>query len=167
MPVVAPQHEVAIADQPKTKDCESSVPTCRPRTLTPLADADLSSPNQSIGGNVRCCPRQGTLRQSVGRLLNLVRLATALPFRDMQRGFRLFSPAAHEPIFSCQRMDGLSPDVDHLMIARLHGSRVAAVPASWNNTDVSKRTLPKTPRSLADPVRLESKPRAEFPRGKS
>jgi dolichyl-phosphate beta-glucosyltransferase len=82
---------------------------------------------------------QPALREWSGRAFNLVmRLATGLPFRDTQCGFKLFRQDAARAIFERQRLEGFGFDVEDLMIARLHGFKVVEVPVRWDNVDGTK-----------------------------
>ncbi len=57
---------------------------------------------------------------------------------DSQRGFKVFSAAAAEAVFSRQAMTGWGFDVEILVIARLHGFRICEVPVHWVNPPDSK-----------------------------
>ena len=124
-----------------------------------LTDADLSTPIEEIGkllpflqergfggaiGSRGVDPTtvkvpQGLLRRSMGKTFNLlVRLATGLPFRDTQCGFKLLDREAFLPIFRVARVDRFSYDVEILMLAHRRGIRVAEVPVLWRNSPQSK-----------------------------
>jgi dolichyl-phosphate beta-glucosyltransferase len=124
-----------------------------------LTDADLSTPIEEIGkllplldgggyggaiGSRAVDPAtvevpQGWQRRTMGKTFNfLVRLLTGLAFRDTQCGFKLLDRKAFGPIFARARVDRFSYDVEILMLARLHGVRVAEVPVIWRNSTLSK-----------------------------
>jgi dolichyl-phosphate beta-glucosyltransferase len=124
-----------------------------------LTDADLSTPIEEIGkllpflvdkgyggaiGSRGVDPStvkvpQGLLRRSMGKTFNrLVRLATGLPFRDTQCGFKLLDREAFLPIFRVARVDRFSYDVEILMLAHRRGIRIAEVPVVWRNSPLSK-----------------------------
>jgi len=82
---------------------------------------------------------QAALREMSGRVFNVImRLATGLPFRDTQCGFKLFRNDAARVIFPRQRLDGFGFDVEDLVIARLHGLKVVEVPVRWDNVEGTK-----------------------------
>jgi dolichyl-phosphate beta-glucosyltransferase len=118
-----------------------------------MTDADLSTPIEELprlehaleGGvqiaigsralaGARIEVRQPWYRENMGRLFNLFVRALAVPgVRDTQCGFKLFSAAAADTVFSAARLDGFSFDVEALYIARQLGYRIAEVPVSWRN----------------------------------
>ena len=77
---------------------------------------------------------QPALREWSGRCFNwLMRFVTGLPFRDTQCGFKLYRGGAAQAIFSRQRLDGFSFDVEDLMIAKVRGIPAIEVPVRWSN----------------------------------
>jgi glycosyltransferase involved in cell wall biosynthesis len=122
-------------------------------------DADLSSPIEEVEKLLAAVEReqaaaaigsraldrslvgvhQAPLREWSGRVFNVVmRLATGLPFRDTQCGFKLYRRDAALAIFERQRLEGFGFDVEDLMIARLHGFKVVEVPVRWDNVEGTK-----------------------------
>jgi glycosyltransferase involved in cell wall biosynthesis len=82
---------------------------------------------------------QSAFRELSGRTFNVImRLVTGLPFRDTQCGFKLFQAAAAREIFSRQKLDGFSFDVEDLVIAKAQGHRAIEVPVVWNNVEGTK-----------------------------
>ena len=125
-------------------------------------DADLSAPieeldklwaavgraNASIAIGSRALDRsligvhQPRLREFVGRVFNrLMRVATGLPFRDTQCGFKLFESRAAKEVFSRQQLDGFGFDVEVLFIAKSLGRKAIEVPVRWNNVEGTKVSL--------------------------
>ena len=118
-------------------------------------DADLSTPLDEVGkfldyfaahpgddvliGNRRhhgshIGRAQGRVRENLGRLFNaLVTRAGLLPggWGDTQCGFKMFRHAAAQEIFSRQRLDGFSFDVEALALADGLGLRVVDLPVAW------------------------------------
>ena len=95
--------------------------------------------------------RQAAFREYSGRFFNLVmRLTTGLPFRDIQCGFKLFRRDAAQAIFSRQRLDGFSFDVEDLYIAKKLGIPVVEVPVRWSNVEGTKVSLASGLRSFQD-----------------
>ena len=69
--------------------------------------------------------RQPFYRENMGRLFNLFVRALAVPgLKDTQCGFKLFTAAAAEAVFSAARLDGFSFDVEALFLARKKGYRI-------------------------------------------
>jgi dolichyl-phosphate beta-glucosyltransferase len=82
---------------------------------------------------------QSALREMSGRAFNVVmRGITGLSFRDTQCGFKLFRADAAREIFSRQRLDGFSFDVEDLVIAKVLGIKAIEVPVIWSNVEGTK-----------------------------
>ena len=134
-------------------------------------DADLSSPLEEVakleaavqkhGAVVAIGSRaldrsligvhQAALREWGGRVFNLVmRVATALPYKDTQCGFKLFRRDAAEVIFDRQLLDGFGFDVEDLVIAKVHGLKVVEVPVRWNNVEGTKVGALSSARAFSD-----------------
>lgn len=117
---------------------------------TPIAELDkLFASAQQAGADIAIGSRaldrslvgvhQSAFREMSGRLFNVImRMITGLPFRDTQCGFKLFRAQAASEIFSRQRLEGFSFDVEDLMIAKLLGYRAVEVPVIWNNVEGTK-----------------------------
>jgi glycosyltransferase involved in cell wall biosynthesis len=83
--------------------------------------------------------RQPLLRDFRGRIFNiLMRLATGLPFKDTQCGFKAFRREAAVAIFSVQRIEGFGFDPEVLYIARKHDFKMLEIPVIWNHCEGSK-----------------------------
>ena len=77
---------------------------------------------------------QGRVRRNLGRVFNtLVTRAGLLPggWADTQCGFKAFRHGAAQEIFSRQRLDGFSFDVEVLALAGGLGLRVVDLPVAW------------------------------------
>lgn len=71
-------------------------------------------------------------RHMIGRVLNsIVKLAATPDFEDTQCGFKMFTQAAAEDLFSVQRMTGIGFDVELIYIAQKRGYRIVDVPITW------------------------------------
>jgi glycosyltransferase involved in cell wall biosynthesis len=124
-----------------------------------FSDADLSSPIEEADKLFAAARRDGAaiaigsraldrslvgvhqpaLREWSGRFFNVVmRLATGLPFRDTQCGFKLYRRDAARAVFSRQLLEGFGFDVEDLAIGRIHGFRTVEVPVRWNNVEGTK-----------------------------
>lgn len=101
---------------------------------------------------------QPFLREYSGRVFNLVmRLVTGLSFADTQCGFKLYSAAAAEAVFSRQLMDGFSFDVEDLVIAQRLGLRAYECGVRWDNVEGSKVTLLGGLSSFGDLFRIRTR----------
>ncbi len=115
-----------------------------------LADADWSMPVEEIlrflppqapAGDILIGTREGPgairynepwYRHLIGRVFNWMVQLLALPgIRDSQCGFKCFRADVAERIFPCQRLMGMSFDVEILFIARRMGYHIVEVPISW------------------------------------
>ena len=140
-----------------------------------ITDADLSSPIEeldclfaaveerkvdiAIGSRAidrsKVSVRQPAFREFSGRFFNLVmRVATGLPFKDTQCGFKLFHSRTIEPIFSRQVIDGFGFDVEDMLLAKLLNLKVAEVPVRWANVEGTKVSLMSGLNGFLDLVRV-------------
>jgi len=78
-------------------------------------------------------------RELGGRVFNgIVRVATGLPFKDTQCGFKAFRSAKCKPILQAATIDRFAFDVELLYLAKLSGLRSCEVPVRWDHNDGSK-----------------------------
>jgi glycosyltransferase involved in cell wall biosynthesis len=138
-----------------------------------VTDADLSSPLEEVDKLFTAAGRkqaaiaigsraldrslvgvhQPALREWSGRFFNVVmRLATGLPFRDTQCGFKLYRRDAAQAVFPRQRLEGFGFDVENLMIARIHGIPTVEVPVRWDNVEGTKVSAFTGARAFSDLV---------------
>jgi dolichyl-phosphate beta-glucosyltransferase len=141
-------------------------------------DADLSAPIEELGKLFSAAQRESAvvaigsraldrklvkvhqpmMREFSGRAFNVVmRMVTRLPFRDTQCGFKLFRQDAAREIFSRQKEEGFSFDVEDLVIARALGLRSIEVPVEWSNVEGTKVSLSQGMKSFADLVRIRGR----------
>ena len=98
---------------------------------------------------------QPAFRELSGRCFNLVmRMVTGLPFRDTQCGFKLYRADAARKIFSLQKQEGFSFDVEDLLIAKKLGVRTLEVPVRWANVEGTKVRLSQGIMSFLDLVKI-------------
>jgi dolichyl-phosphate beta-glucosyltransferase len=98
---------------------------------------------------------QSAMRELSGRFFNLVmRTVKGIPFRDTQCGFKLYRANAAREVFSRQKLDGFSFDVEDLYIARLLGIPAVEVPVRWANVEGTKVSALTGLQSFADLVRI-------------
>ncbi len=94
---------------------------------------------------------QSAVRELSGRAFNVImRMATGLPFRDTQCGFKLYRSDAARAVFSRQLLDGFSFDVEDLFIARKLGIPSTEVPVRWANVEGTKVSALTGIKSFAD-----------------
>lgn len=99
---------------------------------------------------------QSALRELSGRCFNLVmRTVTGLPFRDTQCGFKLYRASAAREVFSRQKLDGFSFDVEDLYIASMLDIAAVEVPVRWANVEGTKVSAFTGLQSFADLVRIK------------
>ncbi|MEI6659908.1 MAG: dolichyl-phosphate beta-glucosyltransferase [bacterium] len=60
---------------------------------------------------------------------------------DTQRGFKLFTAAASEKIFSMATIDRFGFDIEVLVLAKKLGYKIKEVPVAWKNSDESTVSL--------------------------
>ena len=78
--------------------------------------------------------RQSLLRQFYGRSFNLLlQILLGLKFKDTQCGFKAFSRAAAQKLFSIQTIDGWGFDAELLYLACKLRLRVDEVPVLWSD----------------------------------
>lgn len=78
-------------------------------------------------------------REFMGKTFNkFVQLMVIKGIKDTQCGFKGFTAAAAEDIFSRTKIDGFSFDVEALYLAKKAGYRIDEVPVEWYNDDRSK-----------------------------
>jgi len=83
--------------------------------------------------------RQSRMRELAGRAFNLVlRMATGLPFKDTQCGFKAFRMSVCRPLVEAGTIDGFGFDIELLYEAHRAGLRIREIPVRWNHCDGSK-----------------------------
>ena len=132
-----------------------------------ICDADLSMPIEEVAKflppaldsyDVAIASREApgarrynepAYRHFQGRVFsNLVKIFALPGFEDTQCGFKCFSARAAQEIFSVQKFDGMSFDVEALFIARKRGYKILEVPIEWYYRSES-RVHP-----ILDPLRM-------------
>lgn len=115
-----------------------------------ICDADLSMPIQEVskflppkleGYGVAIGSREApgarrfnepAYRHLMGRVFsNLVKIFAMPGFEDTQCGFKCFRDEVAADVFSVQKLNGMSFDVEVLYIARKRGYRIVEVPIDW------------------------------------
>ena len=132
-------------------DADLSMPIAELTKFLPPAvtGCDVAIGSREVAGSRRF--NEPPYRHFQGRVFsNLVKLFALPGFEDTQCGFKCFSAAAAEDLFSVQVFDGMSFDVEVLYIAVQRGYRVQEIPIDWYYRAES-RVNP-----IADPVRMLS-----------
>jgi len=111
-----------------------------PKLIEPIANGhvDVAFGSRAVNRSLIGI-RQPWRREYAGRVFNLlVRLATGLPFRDTQCGFKAFRLDACHLILRAARIHGFAFDVELLWLARSGGLRIREIPVRWNHAEGSK-----------------------------
>ena len=123
-----------------------------------FTDADLSTPieevpkflthlqkDQDVVIGSRALPgsqveiHQNFFRETMGKVFNLI--ARTLAFKgvhDSQCGFKGFRRQAAQKLFSLQKLDGFSFDVEIVYLAQKLGLRLLELPVIWRNSAQSR-----------------------------
>ncbi|MBX7258718.1 MAG: glycosyltransferase family 2 protein [Candidatus Hydrogenedentes bacterium] len=131
-------------------DADASTPIEEVEKLWPQfkSGADIVIGSRAMPGS-EVQSHQAWYRENMGRIFNVILRALGLThFRDTQCGFKGFSAAACEIVFTRQTIEGFGFDVELLYIAAKHGMRVVQVPVRWRN---SKKT---TVNPITDSARM-------------
>jgi len=92
---------------------------------------------------------QSWLREHMGKTFNLLmRLSTGIDMPDTQCGFKAMRQQASHAVFSQQKLDGFSFDVEMLFLAQQLGYNTAEIPVQWINEPNSKV------RMFIDPLKM-------------
>ena len=96
--------------------------------------------------------RQSRAREIAGRAFNRVlRLATGLPFKDTQCGFKAFRMDVCRPLVEAGTIDGFGFDIELLYEAHRAGLKMREIPVRWDHREGSKVNLLRDgSRMLAD-----------------
>jgi dolichyl-phosphate beta-glucosyltransferase len=116
------------------------------RELARLEEALSAGADVAIGSRAKASRdtqvRTVLHRKLLGRMFNAWVNALLLPtYADTQCGFKLFTRPAAQFLFSRQRSERFSFDVELLYIARKAELKVSEVPINWNNVPGSKVNL--------------------------
>jgi dolichyl-phosphate beta-glucosyltransferase len=98
---------------------------------------------------------QSSFREWSGRTFNVImRTVTGLKFSDTQCGFKLYRRDAAQIVFSRQKLDGFSFDVEDLYIAKKEGLTAIEVPVHWANVEGTKVSMSQGMKSFADLLKI-------------
>lgn len=113
-------------------DADLSMPIEEVNKFIPpvLVDFDIAIASREVPGAKRY--NEPILRHWIGRIFNLFVQISAVPgFRDTQCGFKCFRSKVAEDLFSVQKLDGWTFDVEVLFIALQRGYQIVEVPINW------------------------------------
>jgi len=101
---------------------------------------------------------QSWLREHMGKTFNLLmRLSTGIDMPDTQCGFKAMRKQASHAVFTQQKLDGFSFDVEMLFLAQRLAYNIAEIPVQWINEPNSKvRMLIDPLKMFADILRIRS-----------
>jgi dolichyl-phosphate beta-glucosyltransferase len=121
-------------------DADESTPI---REVEKLYEALRSGSDVAIGSrdvaSSKLTRHQSALREAGGKLFNRFVQMLAVPgIHDTQCGFKLFTRAAAQNIFSRCQIDNFSFDVEALYIARQLGYTISEVGIEWHHCEGSK-----------------------------
>jgi dolichyl-phosphate beta-glucosyltransferase len=137
-------------------DADFSMPVEQIERFLPplLPEADVAIGSREAAGARRF--DEPRFRQLTGRVFTLaVKLLVMGGFEDTQCGFKCFRAAVAEDLFSRQRLDGWSFDVEVLFLARKRGYHIREVPIPWYyHSDSRIQVFRDSLRMFADLVRI-------------
>jgi dolichyl-phosphate beta-glucosyltransferase len=130
-----------------------------------FTDADLSTPidevvkflarlekDQDVVIGSRALPgsqveiHQNFLRETMGKVFNLIaQLWTFKGVHDSQCGFKCFRREAAQKLFTLQKLDGFSFDVEIVYLAQKLGLRLLELPVIWRNSAQSRVQVLRDP----------------------
>ncbi len=100
------------------------------RFLPPRVTADVAIGSREASGARRF--GEPTYRHLMGRVFaQVVKLIVLRGFEDTQCGFKCYRARAAQAVFSRQRLEGWTFDVEDLFLARRLGFSIADVPIPW------------------------------------
>jgi dolichyl-phosphate beta-glucosyltransferase len=142
-------------------DADLSAPiTEAPKLVDPIVrgDADLTFGSRALNREL-IGVHQPPLRDAAGRVFNTaLRVATHLPFRDTQCGFKAFRMSVCRPIVEHALVDRFGFDVELLYVALRAGLRLREIAVRWDHRDGSKvRMTRDAPHMLADIIRVRTR----------
>lgn len=142
-----------------------------------FTDADLSTPIEEVSKFLphleedkdivigsRALPdsqveiHQNFLRETMGKVFNLIAQMWAFKgIHDSQCGFKCFRREAVRKLFSLQKLDGFSFDVEIMYLAQKLGYRLLELPVIWRNSAQSRVQVFRDPLMMFwDVLRIRS-----------
>lgn len=119
------------------------------------ADVVIASRDRKDAPSATQSVPQPPLKRLLGNLGNLVIQALVVPgIWDTRCGFKAFSAAAAEQVFSHARMNGWSFDDEALALARRYGYDIQAVAANWVDAEGTHVTKLDYLRNIWEALRI-------------
>lgn len=113
--------------------------------------------------------KQTPFRQLSGKVFSKITTATVGAFGikgvyDTQCGFKMFSRAAAQEVFSQAEVDGFAFDVEVLLLAHRFGYQIEPIPVSWKDDERSTvHPLKDPPKMLYDLLKIQRQISRRFP----
>jgi hypothetical protein len=118
-----------------------------PDLVAAMGAADIAIGSRSVDGSV--VETDGVQRKVMGWTFNsIVRVATRLPYRDTQCGFKAFRTPVARLLFHLMRIERFAFDVEMLYLARQLQMEIVEAPVYWREMRESKV------RMLSDPFTM-------------
>lgn len=123
-------------------DCDLSTPLVE--VLNFLAHLEAHPEVEVLIGSRRhhqsqMIKKQNVIRRKMGQVFNFfVQMFAVKGIRDTQCGFKAFRQHAVQPIFSRQKIDGFSFDVEILLLADFMGFKIDVLGVKWINSPETK-----------------------------
>ena len=142
-----------------------------------FTDADLSTPIEEVARFLACLEKdqdvvigsralpgsqveihQNFLRETMGKVFNFIAQMWAFKgVHDSQCGFKCFRREAAQKLFSLQKLDGFSFDVEIVYLAQKLGLRLLELPVIWRNSAQSRVQVFRDPLMMFwDVLRIRS-----------
>jgi len=122
-------------------DADFSTPVHEIAKILPLissGDFDVVIGSRAAEGRTLVKKHQPWYREAMGRFYNvIVQLLVFRGIKDTQCGFKGFSADAAQILFSKQKVNGFSFDVEILFLARRNGYRIKEIAIEWYNDERS------------------------------
>lgn len=116
--------------------------------------ADVAIGSRAIEG-ARIEKQKPPLRRLAATLGNrLIQLIAVPGIKDTQTGFKMFKRKVVRPLFSNQKMDGFSFDIEILYLARKNKFKVVEVPIHWTHEKNSRLRFSDFLRVLIDVFKI-------------
>ncbi len=146
-------------------------------TYVLFTDADLSTPIGEVTKFLACLEKdqdvvigsralpgsqveihQNFLRETMGKVFNFIAQMWAFKgVHDSQGGFKCFRREAAQKLFSLQKLDGFSFDVEIVYLAQKLGVRLLELPVIWRNSAQSRVQVLRDPLMMFwDVLRIRS-----------
>jgi dolichyl-phosphate beta-glucosyltransferase len=125
-------------------DADGSIPASQiPHVIEPIRNGAIEvSIGSRYAAGASVAVAQPLWRRAWSRIVNRVVQRTLVPgVADTQCGFKAFSAAAAEAVFSRATIDGWAFDLEALALAHRLGYRIAELPVEWHD-DARSRVRP-------------------------